>query len=644
MAARCVLPALLFLSTTCCHSQTKLIDSLKRTIATEEVPEKKLDAIFALCEQKQSLHSDTLARYAEMARKLALKSGDRSKCILADYFVSSYLAKKEQFDSALKITDRYLEHLNYQEETEAYIKFSIQKGQILLRSEKYKEALEQFYKILYEAERQGDELTQVNAKTNIGWVNMEMGQNEEALKWFYDALKSDNVPGIFDYLGVIYSNMAATYNELNKNDSAEYYIDKAIAINRQSGKNLSFLANALAIQADIFIDTKRKSQAEAPLNEALKIRQQIGDPFYIVSDMTQLAILYASNNEADKGITLCKQGIAMANQFRLSAKLPILYHALSENYKAAGMYKEYAETLSEIITLKDSIYQKNSAEALADIQGKYDLQREKNTIIQQKLDLTKKNYLFYGLLVVTIFTLLTGYMIFKSYRRKEKMKMQFMLEEEKRLAAQAVSKAEENERKRISADLHDNLGVYAASIASNIDHILLDQTNSDNKQVFEELRNNSQSIVSQLSDTIWALKKDALSLTAISDRLKLFIQRIQSSYPAIKIDVLENINYDHLLPPSQAFHLFQIMKEGINNALKHSGCKQIYVIIEGSADSHWKINIADDGKGIFQKQNLNGDGHGLSNMKSRSMESGCRIEWESNQPNGTCVIIKPAAN
>jgi signal transduction histidine kinase len=641
MPLRYVITAFVLFSATISQAQTKTIDSLKKVISSESNSAKKLSAVFLLCEQRQSLPDDTLARYANFAKQMALKTAEKNNIVLADFYISSSLVKRERFDSALAITEQNLAHLDYSNNKDAYLKFSIQKGQIFIKSERYREALGHFYKLLNEAESVHDELIQANITTNIGWVNLEMGQYKEALKWFYNALAFEKNPELSDYLGVIYSNMAATYNELGQNDSAMVYIKRSIAANRKSGKNLSFLANALAIEADIFIDTKRKSLAEAPLNEALKIREQIGEPFYIVSDMMQLALLYASNNEADKGIALCKQGIAMANQFGISAKLPILYDALAKNYLAAGMYKDYAATLNNIISLRDSLYQKNSAEALAELQAKYDLQKKENTIIQQKLDLAKKNALFYGSLALTAFTLAIAFIVLRNYRRKQKLRIRNMLEKEKQLAAEAVIKAEENERKRISADLHDNLGVYAASIASNIDHILANHKAPDNLFIFEELRNNSQEIVSQLNDTIWALKKDALSLTAISDRLKLFILRIESSYPNVKIDVVEKIDEDHLLPPSQAFHLFQIMKEGINNALKHSGCKQIFVTIESNAGSQWKVNIEDDGAGINYEGKNTGGGNGLENMRNRSKESGWKIQWQSNQPGGTSVMIQP---
>jgi signal transduction histidine kinase len=629
--------------------QTPLIDSLKKNITDSKSLQNKLNAILALCEQRQSLNTDTLFYYASLAGKMAMALKDVKNTALANYFVSNSLSRKGELDGALSITNENLEKLSYRKNKNAYTKFSLQKGQLYIKSNRYKDALAEFYKLLNESEQEQDTLTQVNVKTSIGWVNMEMGRNAEALSWFYKALYTIREPALFDYSGIIYSNMAATYNELEKNDSAEYYINKAIALNRKHQNNLQFLANALAIRADIYIDTRRKDLAEASLNEALAIRKQIGEPFYIVSDMMQLAVYYAHNNQPEKGTALCLEGIEMAKKYQLDSKLPVLYDALAENYKAAKNFEKHGETLVRIIDLKDSLYEKNSARALAELQTNYNLQKIQNTIIRQELDITrkdyaitKKNYLLYGLLILTVFLLIISYVIFKNYRRKQKMKMQLMLQDEKNIAALAIIEAEENERKRIAADLHDNLGAYAASIASNIEHIKILPEDTANVSMMQELKNNSQSIVSQLNDTIWVLKKDALSLTAISDRLKSFIQRIQSSYPGMNMDVFEKIMTDHLLPPSHAFHLFQVLQEAVNNAVRHSGGKQINVTIESSNHS-WKITVSDDGKGLPEEM-PGKEGNGLLNMKNRAKEAGWMIEWQPNTTKGTRLSITPTTN
>ena len=198
----------------------------------------------------------------------------------------------------------------------------------------------------------------------------------------------------------------------------------------------------------------------------------------------------------------------------------------------------------------------------------------------------------------------------------------------------AVLKAEEKERQRIAADLHDNLGAFAAAISSNVDHISASQKDITELKVYEELKANSQSMVSQLNDTIWVLTKEILALTAISDRLKVFIQRLHNSYPSIQTDVTEKINSDHLLAPIQAFHLFNILQEAIINALKHSRGSQILITIE--SDDNWSIIVADNGNGFQPNERT---GNGLINMKNRTKEAGWTINWEPNVPQGIKLII-----
>ena len=98
----------------------------------------------------------------------------------------------------------------------------------------------------------------------------------------------------------------------------------------------------------------------------------------------------------------------------------------------------------------------------------------------------------------------------------------------------------------------------------------------------------------------------------------MFIQRVQPSYTDVMIDVLEKIQTDHLLPPSQAFHLFQITQEAIINALKHSGGKKVIISIE--ADHLWTFSITDNGSGMTGNPRNSGGGNGLQNMKNRAKE------------------------
>ncbi|MEI9912118.1 MAG: ATP-binding protein [Bacteroidota bacterium] len=486
-----------------------------------------------------------------------------------------------------------------------------------------------------EEKKTNDLLLQIKGKTLIGWAYLEIGRARDALVWHLKALRTTPDTLLLEKYGILFANLALNYNSLGKTDSAFYFISKAINYSRKH-ENLFALSNSLAIQAQLLVRSGKASMAELPLKEVVAIRKLIGDPFYIVSDMSQLGLYYAHNGQPEKGIAICNEGIAIATHYKIGAKLLFLYSSLAENYKASGNAGQYSAMLENIISLKDSVYQKNSAQSLAEMQAKYETEKNGNIIAQQKLALIKNNYWLYGSIGLLVLGMVIFYLIFSNYRKKENLKNQLLREEEKYLSAQAIAKAEENERKRIAADLHDNLGAYAAAIASNVDQIGLHQ---DHEAALQELKINSQSIVSQLNDTIWVLKKDNLSLTAISDRVKSFIQRIGASYPKVNIDVTEHISSDILLPPAHAFHLYQVTKEAILNSLKHSSAKNIRVYFE--SEKQWKITIADDGTGMSALNKKMGGGNGVVNMKNRSKEAGWNIHWLNGEEGGTVVEISP---
>ena len=617
------------------HAQTKIIDGLKNDIWAAKSAEEKIKALFSLCELGYTLHPDTLMLYAENAKKIALQKGSFNDEVRAMYFQSGALTTKGFLDSALDLANQCLVILTTKLndpilEANCYN----QKGRCFVRKNQYKEAIDMGLKTISLAEKNNDVLLQVKGKTLIGWAYLEMDQLQNALNWHLKALHTTSDTLLLEKYAILFANLATNYNGLGKTDSAFYYINKGISYSRKH-ENLFALSNSLAIQSELYVKSGQAKLSEPILKEVVAIRKMIGDPFYIASDLSQLGFYYAHYGQPEKGIEACIEGIAIAKKYKLDTKLFFLYGSLADNYKALGNTEKYAAVLQDIIALKDSVYNKNSAESLAEMQTKYDLQKKETVIIQQKLDIQQKNYLFYGSLLLLLFTTLISWLLFKEYKRKQKIKLLRMQEEENVRSAIAITKAEENERKRIAADLHDTLGAYAAAIASNVDQISAEQ---NKETALSELKINSQSIVSQLNDTIWVLKKDNLSLTAISDRIKVFLQRIGASYPQIKLDVIEQINSDILLPPAQAFHLYQITKEAVINAVKHSNAKNVRVYFE--SEKTWKITISDDGAGIPELDKRMGRGNGLSNMKNRCKEAGWFIEWKQNEPKGTSVIIE----
>jgi signal transduction histidine kinase len=145
-------------------------------------------------------------------------------------------------------------------------------------------------------------------------------------------------------------------------------------------------------------------------------------------------------------------------------------------------------------------------------------------------------------------------------------------------------------------------------------------------------------MITQLNDSIWALNKKSVRLTGISDRFKVFVQKLEHAYPDINILFNEEIEQDRLLSPFQALHLFRIMQEALNNALRHSKCRTVNIHLL-SNEKLLEVSIADDGIGMH---NVNLNGNGINNLKARAKESGWNAQWLNNPKAGTSVIISTA--
>ena len=374
------------------------------------------------------------------------------------------------------------------------------------------------------------------------------------------------------------------------------------------------------------------------MEAALAVREKLGDPFYVLSDMAQLSTFYAYNNQTAKGTELALKGIAIAEKSTQLSKLIFLYNALSENYRNAKQFDKLATTLEKLIVLKDSLYADNVAKTMADLEGKYEFQKKENTIIQQKFDLTKSKYLTIGLISILVLILILFWSLFKNYQFAQNRKLNAVIIEQKNLSEAAVLSAEENERKRIAADLHDNIGANAAAIMAGVGYLKDGIYNSND--VLGQLEENASGMVNNLNETIWVLKNERLRFTDLSDRFKLWLQRHLANYPEIKYHLTEEIIEDLEFTPNKSLQLFLILKESVNNAIKHSQCKDIHVFLH--CDKHWSITIEDNGIGMPDTSTILGNG--LNNIRNRASECGWILQWTGAIPTGTRITIEDTIN
>lgn len=616
-----------------CCSQTQHIDSLRTNVLLAKNDQQKSAAVFALCDESNSLNPDTLYKYCMLANKIAVRNKIRDDIIQSNLYKAIFLSKEGHFELAENLIDSCLSVLNNPENTKLKNRFLILKSNMLIRSNRQKESMSNSLQLLHTAEETKDVETQVRTKILIGWAYMELGQNRDALNWFFSAEGQQKTLPPKQWQPFLYSDIAAVYNELKKNDSAEFYIKKSLDEALQKN-DLSYLANTYFIYGGICADMGKTAKAETLLKNGLRVREIIGDPFYIVSDIYQMGLFYADNHETDKGIAVLQEGISMAYKNRLFEKLPILYNALAKNYKAANNYIQYSKILDTIIMLKDSLYKKNSADALAEMQTKYEVQKKENTIIQQHYDLAKKNLFIYTISGLLAITLLTGFFFFQNRRKNQRLKLQAIEIEQKKKLTHAVMKAEEDERKRIAEDLHDSIAQKMVVAKLNLEALGSELEFPDQKKI---IYNNINTLLKESTAEVRSLSHSMMphgfERYGLINSVKDFLDKIH------KKDLKINFNAEGdftVVKENKSLLIYRIIQECIQNVLKHSSATRLDISMM-CANNEADIIIEDNGRG-FNADAIN-YGTGLKNIQSRIEFLNGKSDINSTPGKGTVVAI-----
>lgn len=200
----------------------------------------------------------------------------------------------------------------------------------------------------------------------------------------------------------------------------------------------------------------------------------------------------------------------------------------------------------------------------------------------------------------------------------------------------------EQERIRISRDLHDNVGAQLSYLITNIDWMLRhpEQINKDEEaKRLQSLSEAGRNAILTLRQTIWAVGSNSLSVDDFADRFKQFAQKMLEFDKSINVTFKENINQEIMLSPAVALNIFRICQEAFNNCLKHSCCSKIDIVFKGDAQQQFLFSITDNGNG-FDVNNCEKTNHyGIQNMKARAKECNATLNINSTLGKGTNIII-----
>lgn len=203
-----------------------------------------------------------------------------------------------------------------------------------------------------------------------------------------------------------------------------------------------------------------------------------------------------------------------------------------------------------------------------------------------------------------------------------------------------IIEAQENEKKRISRDIHDGPAQSLANIIFKAEYVskIIDTSPSKAKREIAELQEDVRNTLKDIRKIIYDLMPMSLDDLGLVPTIKKLISNIlDNSNINIEFDVVQNTVIDNTLTNLM---VFRVIQEAFNNIVKHAHCKNAYIRLV-ITDHEIQLEIRDDGKGFdLGKTMEKPSGYGLYNMHERIEIVNGTLDIQSEKNKGTIIRIK----
>ena len=496
---------------------------------------------------------------------------------------------------------------------------------------KYPEALKYYYNSLSVKEKLNDKKGIANAYSNIGNVFWQQEKLDDALIKYKSAL--NYFKEVNDTLGIadVYTNIGILYIEQKKYQSAIECHSKALQIYEKE-QYLSGMGTAYGNLASAYLYQGNAKKAKEIYLKALTIREKLGNKKGIAYSYLGLGMseLQLKNPTASK--KHLQQALALSKELGVRTLIKSSYNNLAKADSALFNYKEAYEHYKLFISYRDSINNEENEKKSLQTVMQYEFEKKEAILKEQAKAEKKQQQVEYIAIIAFLMTVVVFAMVwFYYYKKKQKNEK---IVSETKLALEVA----EDERRRISADLHDDLGVGISTISLLGNRIRKQEKIEHVKADADSIIKNTKKVSEKLTEVIWELNAEHNNL----EDLLLFIQK-----QGQQIFKETNIYFSMVIPleipaiflsSHQRKQLYFVVKEAFHNIVKHAYASQVECKVQ--INETISIKIIDNGIGFNVDEKLNtSNGEGLKNMKNRittmngtiimqSTSEGAQIELE----------------
>ena len=183
-------------------------------------------------------------------------------------------------------------------------------------------------------------------------------------------------------------------------------------------------------------------------------------------------------------------------------------------------------------------------------------------------------------------------------------------------------KAAAEERQRLLADLHDDIGAKLLTLVHAVRE--------------PELADLARAVVQDFRDVVSRTNQDACTLQQALGQIREETEHRLESSGGLLDWQQDAALPDPLLDEAQVLHLFRISREAVTNALRHGHATHIRVRAKAVGQS-LLLDVTDNGPGLAAEHHA---GRGTDSMRNRAHQLAGTIDWTAGTRGGTKVVLE----
>jgi signal transduction histidine kinase len=196
------------------------------------------------------------------------------------------------------------------------------------------------------------------------------------------------------------------------------------------------------------------------------------------------------------------------------------------------------------------------------------------------------------------------------------------------------------DRERIGRELHDGTiqSIYAAGLMIESAAYLIDDSPDEAKEKLADVMTSLNNTIQEIRRYIFDLRAEPeTEATHLAGSLSKMLRDLHVN-TLLSVDLIVDGEDPHVLTPERRQHVLRIVREALSNVSRHAQAKRVVVRLRWGTDS-LHLRITDDGIGMTHLPG-NGRGHGLRNMRERTMLLGGKLTISGQPGRGVTIDLE----